>query len=211
MDNYHDTIKRFLNLMESLYVEEKRKPSFDPKAIYRTYFAIYLGQRYDDEESMEVIESVAGDLREYYLEQYMDVVKDQLEKYYNRGRISKKFDPKLINSDRFNVLHKLMDETFRSDMKRKNDRWLQLTSHLKDLQDDIFENPVDMLLKMDRINNLVHNTGEVMLTKFQNARELLKALEKSSSRDTEPREFKSLAQDRTLNKLAISFGEEKNV
>ena len=66
-----------------------------------------------------------------------------------------------------------MQQTYRSDMKRRNDRWDEVTGYLAKLCKAVDIN--DLIHLIDRINNCVHNTGELMLSKFKNGNELLKA------------------------------------
>jgi hypothetical protein len=201
--DYYESVKRFQLLMEDI-----DKPYFPVETVYQTYYALWLGQRHGGDSDVEyTLEAVAKSLREEYLEAYMDVVKAQLMKYYKRQRVDQDFDAKQIKSNKFKVLDDLMNKTYRSDMRRRNDRWNMLTEYLTKLQDKKM-NYMDMLLTMDRINNVVHNTGEVMLTKFDNARELLQAFEKSHN-IKDPKEFKQLGASVTLNKLARTLGEEE--
>jgi hypothetical protein len=194
-----------------IFLEEvDGKPYFPPETVFQTYYALWLGQNYgSDPEVKSVLSSVAESLRDEYLEGYGDVVRTQLRKYYGRDRVDDDFNAKDINSDRFNVLDGLMKKTYRSDMRRRNKRWIMLTEYLDKLSQRNLSY-MDMLLTMDRINNVVHNTGEVMLTKFENSKELLQAFNKAHH-ISDIKEFRSLANSVTLNRLARTLGEEEEL
>jgi hypothetical protein len=67
-----------------------------------------------------------------------------------------------------------MRQTYRSDMKRRNDVWNNITEHLKGLA---ARSPRDIIFRIDRLNNAIHNTNELLFSKFKNAGELMDAFE----------------------------------
>lgn len=215
--DYKEVNKRFSLLLEALEAEGMPdEVIFDPSKIYSTYYAILLSQDVIGGVSNSDLAFIAMELKEYYLDKYKTILALQIMKYWTRRRVSDKFKRmankynnfKDLEDESFPMLVELMNNTFRSDMNRLNKRWIDLAVHLRQLSEmDI--NTVSerstkktieqMLLKMDRINNIVHNTGDVMLDKFTNSKELLKALDDSSR--ISPDELKKRISDKFLKSL----------
>jgi hypothetical protein len=137
----------------------------DPKDIYSFYYISLIPNK-----EQPIIQEFITHLRQTYLNVFSIVVKDQLLKYKQLQRVDPGFDISIIDGDIYN-LSVLMKKTFRSDMVRRNDRWNLLTELLISLNKTT--NLPQILFIIDRINNVVHNTGETMLTKLNNGQQLL--------------------------------------
>jgi hypothetical protein len=69
-----------------------------------------------------------------------------------------------------------MKKTFRSDMKRRNVEWENVTNAVAQLARGNSVNHI--LTYIDRINNAIHNTGEIVLSKLPYGRQLMDAFER---------------------------------
>lgn len=151
-----------------------------PKNLYNFYFlATLFGQgKIQGDYGLHVTREFINNLQTKYLNLFSQLLIDQIDKYVRRGRISKEFDMKEFESiKKGNLDHKkiyeLMCQTFRSDMKRVNDVWNLLAEYVYKLF--IAQSIKDKFFLIDRINNCVHNTNEIIFTKFKNATELMTA------------------------------------
>ena len=214
---YNNSIKKFSLLMEDLHeFDIGEDVEFKIGNVYNTYYATYILQMGLADDSLDELLFVVDELKDYYLQKYKTIIVLQLYKYWKRSRISAKFEKMVEKYERvsdlleeeFGTLVELMKNTFRSDMSRLNKNWIELAQHLKELEvlkpdrarsPKFKESVENILLKLDRINNTVHNTGEQMLSKFSNGDELLKALDKASR--AEPEEIKRKVTDRFLRRL----------
>lgn len=211
--DYQTSIERFSLMMEALEDENPENVVFDPRVLYNTYYAILVAQGHGKgKPNPSDLSIIAEELQEYYLDKYKIILSRQLLKYWKRKRVSPKFQKMidkyqtfedLIQSD-FKTLYTLMENTFRSDMSRLNVRWIDLASNLTDLANlkinpKNLETVSDVLLKLDRINNIVHNTGDKMLDKFENGRRLLATLNEISK--TSPNELRKKVSDKFLREM----------
>jgi hypothetical protein len=152
-----------------------------PKTIYNFYFLYTYSQtRGTDQFSDFLIKEFAQNIKKTYMRVFSNLIIRQLEKYQSRGRVDDDFKITETNST---TLHKLMQKTFRSDMRRRNDRWIELTKWVVAL--DNAKTFKDIFFAVDRINNTTHNTEEIILSKFSNADTLMDIFDRCN-------EFKSL-------------------
>jgi len=157
----------------------KFMPGITPKTLYNFYHLATL-------ESQGRIKSEYGQglMREYlniykqkYLETLGPLVADQIKKYIGRGRVDEGVTDDVLEAAANDpaALDELMRQTYRSDMKRRNDVWNNITEHLKGLA--AAGTPRDIIFRIDRLNNAIHNTNELLFSKFKNAGELMDAFE----------------------------------
>jgi hypothetical protein len=146
-----------------------------PSTITDFYLASYLHDVVDESDKDDINEIILN-LREKYLKAFQPVLINQLRKYITRGRMVKDVDERDLANASFDQLDQYMNLSRRSDMKRENKRWNMLSDYLAKLSHER-RNVEKIKEVIDRINNTVHNTGESMLTKFDNARELLDAFD----------------------------------
>ena len=117
--------------------------------------------------------------KEKYEKTFRELIARQIAKYMYRGRIDSDFpvlgeiDVTDIKGNTEILRHKsppalcmLMGKTWRSDMKRRNRRWEEITNHYATLCRSA--SPNDILLAIDMLNNAVHNTRSSVLDKFPN-------------------------------------------
>jgi len=164
--DFFESIKKFHLICESI-VEE----TLDPSTITDFYLAYYLYQKIDDDESQSLLKYVIIDVRQAYLNAMKPILIKQLQKYHSRRRIVGEYNPEDFSRADYEKLYTLMKQSRRSDMNRINQRWNDLAELLKDLQAND-RNVKEMAFLIDRINNTIHNTGESMLSKFPNRRQL---------------------------------------
>ena len=150
-----------------------------PKTLYNFYHLATL-------ESQGRIKSEYGQglMREYlniykqrYLETLAPLVSDQIKKYIGRGRVDEPVTEESLSAAANDpvALDELMRQTYRSDMRRRNDVWNNITEHLKGLA--AAGTTRDIIFRIDRLNNAIHNTNELLFSKFKNAGELMDAFE----------------------------------
>ena len=144
--------------------------SFDPKNIYDFYALEYTFR--DNRNGKDLSVFLFTQIKREILHSFTSIVVDQLTKYQSKrryvGDMSKSFSGQSLG-----VLLKAMQQTRRSDMVRNNEKWEALIQKLILLENS--NSVKDMILNIDGIYNLTHNTGESMLSKFVNHRELLNA------------------------------------
>jgi hypothetical protein len=121
-----------------------------------------------DQFSKFLIDEFGKNIKTTYLRVFVKLLRQQVEKYRNRGRVDSDFQS---SSDTPMELLRAMKKTFRSDMKRCNDRWIDLAEWVVKLESA--KGVKDIFFIVDRINNTTHNTQEIILSKFENAESLL--------------------------------------
>jgi hypothetical protein len=177
-----------------------------PKDIYNFYYLNYLLSDRRESAGLDVdqINSAkyeVGLIRNIYLKSFVPVIQSQLKKYLNRERIDRNaFTMADIATDNYETLDRMMKKTYRSDMKRRNDRWEYLTSALSGLQKT--KESKQVMYFIDRINNAMHNAQESIMVKFPNGDDLITAL--SDSHRLNPQQLKSKISDLSfLNEDAV--------
>jgi len=116
------------------------------------------------------------DIKNKYLGTFIPLIQKQLYKYLERNRIdSNSFSEGDINTQNTENLDLYMKNTYRSDMTRRNVVWENLTKLVNELSKT--SDSGNIIKIIDRINNNIHNTGDLILTKLDNGSELLKALD----------------------------------
>jgi hypothetical protein len=191
-----------------LFIEELdifRDDKLRPEDIYNFYYLNFILSDEREKQSLTLDEINSSRfeidlIKKKYLDVFLPVVQSQLKKYLSRGRL----DPSAFQMDDIKTrdylkLDEFMKKTYRSDMKRRNINWEELTSNLAKLQRT--NNLRDMMFHLDRINNTIHNTAESMLTKFSNSSELIQALK--DSHNMNPRQLK-------LNTKGLNFLAEES-
>jgi hypothetical protein len=151
--------------------------SLYPKDIYNFYYifsAHSYGKMYDEDKSRA--EFLLNEIKNKYLVVFKDVLIQQLKKYSKQNRTDIDFDQKSINPNMdFRTIHSLMSKTYRSDMSRRNINWEMLAEYCMNLSGTgVFDK---ICFYIDRINNSVHNSGELFFDKLENANDLLKAFD----------------------------------
>lgn len=147
--------------------------------IYSFYYLTYLYQTNRlnmlDEYTHFVVEDFLLDLKRVYLKIFTNLVREQLIKYNEAGRVQLPLSKSAIKAASIYDLASMMVTTYRSDMKRKNTRWQQLCNLLIDLN---YTAQLSSIIHcIDRINNVVHNTKKSILDKLPDAESLLAAFD----------------------------------
>jgi len=152
---------------------EKSESRLTPKTLYNLYYISTEGDP-GNEYGRSLQNEYIKKYKDLYLNVFSDLVKNQINKYIRRGRV----DPfvtkeALKNAKSASQLDELMRGTYRSDMRRRNDVWNLVTEFLKGLESA--QTRDQRLFYMDRLNNAIHNTDELLFSKFSNASDLMAA------------------------------------
>jgi hypothetical protein len=168
-------------LLESIYFkillenEEPKTSSLSTKDLYNFYYLFTLLSR--KEISGEYGEYIAKEYMKRYKEKYLRLFKDllykQVLKYINRNRIDPEVTMERLQSgkDSSKELYEMMKGTYRSDMVRRNDVWNLIGEYLVELDNATEINKIGFFI--DRLNNCIHNTKELILSKFSNGYQLI--------------------------------------
>lgn len=131
----------------------------------------------DGEYSHFIAKDYLGKLKEKYVRVFSGLVYDQIVKYVERGRVDQDLTMEVLqnakNSPR--ELDILMNKTFRSNMKDRNRVWNLVSKYVLELSNAI--SMKDICFFIDRINNCIHNTSELLFSKFSNAQILMSAFD----------------------------------
>jgi len=150
-----------------------------PKTLYNFYHLATLESqgRIKSEYGQSLMKEYLDVYRQRYLDTIGPLVADQIRKYIGRGRVDEPVTEEALEAaiNDPEKLDELMRQTYRSDMKRRNDVWNNITEHLKGLE--AARTPRDIIFRIDRLNNAIHNTNELLFSKFSNAADLLDTFE----------------------------------
>lgn len=153
------------------------------KDIYNFYFLWWTATKQPTLVSTpygkEIMNYYLTQLKMKYVRLFKKLLAKQIFKYIQRGRIDPDF-PADVSSKLFDMsageLQTLMAKTFRSDMQRRNDRWIMVADFVNKLEKA--STPKDMFLYINQLNNAVHNTRTKVMDKFPNFySELVKAFD----------------------------------
>ena len=143
------------------------------------------GKIYDEDKDRA--EFILNEIKEKYLIVFKRVLVDQLRKYAKQKRTDIDFNHRLISDDMsFPIIHDLIKKTYRTDMTRRNINWESLAEHCMNLNTTkVFDR---ICFFIDRINNSVHNTGDLFFDKLEDASDLIKAFDTVHLSET-PRQY----------------------
>ena len=124
----------------------------------------------------EVVQHYLSTYKNIYVSMFRVILAEQIAKYVQRNRIDTDF-PKQVNLKTATpeMLHQLMNKTFRSDMSRRNDVWNMIADYTAKLNAATL--PKDIFIYIDRLNNCVHNTNTSVMDKLSNYPELKRAFD----------------------------------
>ena len=147
--------------------------------LYNFYYLITLhsmGQITDDYGKFIINEQFKR-LKIKYVELFSHLLYEQIKKYIKRGRVDLEVSIENLEKNKNNPpkLYDLMSKTYRSDMKRRNDVWNFVAEYVMKLASS--NNIKDIGFFIDRINNCIHNTQELLFSKFPNAQSLMQAFD----------------------------------
>lgn len=153
--------------------------SLVPSDLFNFYYLETLrGQgRINNEYGNFIMKDVFTRTKNKYVKLFSHLVYNQIRKYIQRGRVDDDVTMELLdaNMDNTKVLNDLMHKTYRSDMRRRNDVWNMVTEYLYKLS--VSTSMKDIAFFIDRINNCIHNTRELLFSKFPNANTLTRAFD----------------------------------
>lgn len=160
---------------QAYILRESLTTTLYPKDLYNFYFlATLLGMGSITGDYAQFITSdFLQSLKKRYLVIFKELLYNQILKYVKRGRVDSDLTMENLDSakDSGRGLYQLIQKTFRSDMKRRNDVWNFIGEYLAALENS---NTVkDIAFYIDRLNNCIHNTHELIFSKFPNAEALL--------------------------------------
>ncbi len=169
-----------------MWLEGNYGEALTPSTVYDFYYISTASQQglvLGDFEK-DYIRRTISHIKDVYLETLAAVVYRQVMKYVDRrrhdtrdGGASFKVSDLHDGSGESNLrnLNSAMKQTYRSDMDRRNDRWIFLTEHMHQLSRT---RSVDsMVFHIDRINNAIHNTGKTIFDKIPNGEAIFRAFE----------------------------------
>ena len=188
LDAFHDKITEFLENNPELDdgsggtgpgARFMPGEGISPKTLYNFYHLATLESqgRIKSEYGQGLMKEYLGAYKQRYLDTLGPLVADQIRKYIGRGRVDEPVTEEALEAavNDPEKLDELMRQTYRSDMKQRNDVWNNITEHLKGLA--AARTPRDIIFRIDRLNNAIHNTNELLFSKFSNAADLMDAFE----------------------------------
>lgn len=169
------TFEKYILLKE----ENEKKLNLISRDLYNFYFLFTLLSR--KEISGEFEEYIAKEYMKKFKEKYLFVFKEllykQILKYINQNRVDSDVTIERLKANKNNSsdLYEMMKHTYRSDMSRRNEVWNMIGEYLKELDDVSEINKVGFFI--DRLNNCIHNTKEIILSKFDNGYQLVRTMD----------------------------------
>ena len=170
-------------LIKSLLIEAGIITDITPKDIYHLYYIDYILQSsptvIQSQFAEEIITHYLSSIKNKYIKLFKELVYNQLVKYAERNRVDTDFNQNLLSPNMScDDMHTLMQKTFRSDMKRRNDVWNHVTEYLLKLSNaKTFR---DIIFSLNALNMAIHNTGAAIITdthKIMNAAQLISAFD----------------------------------
>jgi predicted GNAT family acetyltransferase len=180
---------------------EEAESRLTPKVLYNLYYISTEGDPGND-YGRSLQNEYVNKYKKLYLDVFSDLVKNQINKYIRKGRVDPFVTKEALQSAKSaSQLDELMRGTYRSDMRRRNTVWNYVTEYLKELESA--KTLEQRLFYMDRLNNAIHNTNELLFSKFSNASSLLQAFDTIAN----ARDIRAYVRnvDRDL-RLATTFG-----
>lgn len=179
MSIFDQYVSEILMFVESKPDDAYSKSMLYPSDLYNFYFIATLhGQgRLSDDYAKFVSSNFINRLKEKYVKLFSELIFNQIKKYISRGRVDPEVTMDRLESSTSNLkeLEDMMAHTYRSDMKRRNTVWDLVASYTCKLSQS--SSIKDSIFFIDRINNCVHNTQELMFSKFSNYSRLLQAFD----------------------------------
>lgn len=168
-------IEQVLLFLES----EEMINELSPSDLYNFYYIATLVSmnKIQGEYANFIVKDFIPKLKSKYLRIFGELCYKQIKKYISRNRIDHDLTMELLehNKDNYKMLDELMRKTFRSDMKGRNDVWNLITENLYKLSTS--GSIKDICFYIDRLNNCIHNTNELIFSKFVNASKLMSAFD----------------------------------
>jgi hypothetical protein len=159
--------------------EEDLSRAITPTTLYNFYHIATLESqgRLKSDYAQGVVKEYLDIYKRRYVDAFTKIVEEQIAKYIGRRRTDPGITSETLEAAKGDpaALDTLMQKTFRSDMKRRNDVWNFVTEYLRGLHEA--KSPKDIIFFIDRLNNAVHNTDELLFSKFRNAADLLETFD----------------------------------
>lgn len=161
-------------LLKTLISEELVGEKLSAGDVYNFYYLWYISntvpKAVSTDYGREVMKTYIRALKDKYVRLFKDILVKQLIKYIKRKRVDSDLFlyPINISSNQISTseLKKLMNKTFRSDMKNRNDQWNMVADFVDKLNSSTMT--ADMFIYINQLNNAVHNTGTTIMRKFYN-------------------------------------------
>ena len=155
-----------IKLLDILF-EIQSSTIISPKDVYNFYYLSHISatapKYLNTQYGKNVQNYYLSKIKQKYLSLFKDIVKNQLVKYYKKGRVDSDFDGSKLNTDlSTDEMDMLMNKTYRSDMTRRNTVWNDVTEYLNKL--DNANSPKDIYVYINWFNNSVHNTDGKIIT-----------------------------------------------
>jgi hypothetical protein len=167
------------NIIEIITEQTDDKVFLSTSDLYNFYYLATLQSlgKINDDYSRFIAHEFFNYIKKKYLILFGDLVAKQIAKYITRKRIDPDvtFERLSNNSKNYKELNEMMNHTYRSDMRRRNTVWNIVTENLYKLSES--SDIKSICFHVDLINNCIHNTGELLFSKFSNAYELLRTFD----------------------------------
>lgn len=159
--------------LRSLLREELVADNITAADIYNFYYLWYIASTQPKVVATnfgnDVMKSFLYNIKGKYIRLFKKILVKQITKYIQSARVDQDFPKEVIGSlgsMSSSELKKLMAKTFRSDMKRRNDKWDMVAEYVSNLENASSVN--DIFLYVNQLNNAVHNTQTKVMDKFPN-------------------------------------------
>ena len=164
------SFKKFFLIQES-----QLSSTLSPTDLYNFYFIATLSSmgRLNGDYANFIADDFLKKLKQRYLVIFKELLYHQIRKYISRRRTDSDLTMDVLESNKNNAhqLYEMMKKTFRSDMKRRNDVWNLIGEYTEALEGS--GSLKSIIFYIDRLNNCIHNTQELIFSKFPNAQMLL--------------------------------------
>jgi len=178
-----------------------------PKDIMTFYYIEYYYRKnsvnsFDRDEMNTAMDRIM----QHYIRGFGRLLYNQLKKYVQRGRYDEPFDIKETSIEptveELETYYKQMQTTYRSDMTRRNEKWIDIAAWTFELARAYRAgNYMGAFQYIDFLNNAIHNTNTKVIEKFANGDELLNALN-IKFRSRHPSDYRYMV-DRQILKLRL--------
>jgi len=160
-----------------LFIEQFVSENPSAADLYNFYYlnTLFVNGQAKGDYAKFIMDETVNRIKSRYVRIFSDLLRDQLAKYIKRKRVDNHVTQDKIDSASPYELWELIQGTYRSDMKRRNDVWNLLGEYNYKLS--TAQSLKDKFFFIDRINNCVHNTTELMFSKFTNASDLMRAFD----------------------------------
>lgn len=157
--------------LKSLIKENNAVDTIRPKDIFNFYFLWHIAtdqpHLVQTPYGKEIMDHYLRHWKDKYVKLFKQLALIQIRKYIERKRIDPDFPPDQPKDNASaQELLALMKKTFRSDMQRRNEKWIMMLEFVVNLESSSASK--DIFLWINQLFNAVHNTQTKIMDKFPN-------------------------------------------